>query len=393
MIPDRIRPIRSEADYLASRDRVEALMDAEPNSPEGDELIILATLIERYEDENFPIAAPTPLGAIQFRMEQLGLTPRDLIPHIGSRSRVSEVLSGTRSLSVDMIRALSQEYGIPAQVLIGDGESSSPQRTVEFSKPVAKALSKLGLLNHLETFENFIARAFHSQQSPALLRQTRTSRTNARTDLVALQAWCAGVRLRSDCVLLEGNFDPSSFDSAALRAIAKLSTYDNAFEVARAALGKLGIALIHLEHLPGTHLDGAVMRRSDGAPVIALTIRRNRIDNFWFTLLHECAHLALHMEDAIQIIYDDLEISSSDKIEREADDAAQQALIPEGMWRCEKMGKFASVADIEALAKSAEVHSAIVAGRWQKQNNDYRKFSRLLGHGAIIKTFDSSKIS
>jgi HTH-type transcriptional regulator / antitoxin HigA len=383
MIKDRIRPIRSEADYLASVDRVEAIMDATPDSPEGEELEILRTLIERYQDEHFPMEAPTPLGAIQFRMDQLGLSPKDLIPQIGSRSRVSEILSGTRSLSVDMIRALHQDYGIPVHVLIGDGGSPSPHITQEFSKPVAKALSRLGLLTHLETFENFMARAFGEQQTLALLRQTRTSRTNARTDHVALGAWCAGVRLKSDDMQLDGKFVQAAFDSEALRSIAKLSTQDDALNVARVALGRLGIALVRLEHLPGTHLDGAVMRRSDGAPVIALTVRRNRIDNFWFTLLHECAHLALHMNDTSQIIFDDLEISSSDEIERQADEAATNALIPEGLWRSEKMGKFASGSDLNALAKAAEVHPAIVAGRWQKQNNDYRKFSRLLGHGMI----------
>jgi HTH-type transcriptional regulator / antitoxin HigA len=383
MIKDRIRPIRSEADYLASVDRVEAIMDATPDSPEGEELEILAALIERYQDEHFPMEAPTPLGAIQFRMDQLGLSPKDLIPQIGSRSRVSEILSGTRSLSVDMIRALHQDYGIPVHVLIGDGGSPSPQITQEFSKPVAKALSRLGLLKPLEKFENFVHRAFGEQQTPALLRQTRTSRTNARTDHVALQAWCAGVRLKSDDMLLDGEFVQGAFDREALRSIAKLSTQDDAFGTAQAALGKLGIVLVRLEHLPGTHLDGAVMRRSDGAPVIALTVRRNRIDNFWFTLLHECAHLALHMNDTSQIIFDDLEIGSSDMIEREADEAAKNALIPPELWRTENMGKFASVAYIKALARSAEVHEAIVAGRWQKQNNDYRKFSRLLGHGMI----------
>jgi HTH-type transcriptional regulator / antitoxin HigA len=383
MITDRIRPIRSEADYLASLERIEELIDAATDSPEGNELEILATLTECYEEAYFPIEDPTPLGAIQFRMEQLELTPRDLIPYIGSRSRVSEVLNGTRSLSVDMIRALHQKYEIPLHVLIGDGGSPSPHITQEFSKPVAKALSRLGLLTHLETFENFMARAFGEQQTPALLRQTRTSRTNARTDHVALQAWCAGARLKSDAMLLDGEFVQAAFDSEALRSIAKLSTQDDAFGTAQAALGKLGIVLVRLEHLPGTHLDGAVMRRSDGAPVIALTVRRNRIDNFWFTLLHECAHLAHHMRDASHVIFDDLEISSSDEIEREADDAAKNALIPAQLWRTEKMGKFASVADIVALARSAEVHEAIVAGRWQKQNNDYRKFSRLLGHGLI----------
>jgi HTH-type transcriptional regulator/antitoxin HigA len=114
-----LKPIRSEADYEANVARLETLIDAAPGTPEGDELEILASLIERYEDERFPIEAPTPLAAIRFRMEQQDLSPRDLEPYIGSRARVSEVLSGARSLAVDMIRALNQGLGIPAEVLIG----------------------------------------------------------------------------------------------------------------------------------------------------------------------------------------------------------------------------------------------------------------------------------
>ena len=113
-----VKPIRTEADYERSLSRLEALMDAEVGTSAGDELDVLASLIERYEDEQFPIVAPTPLAAIRFRMEQQNLTPRDLAPYIGSRARVSEVLSGTRPLSIDMIRALSQHLGIPADVLI-----------------------------------------------------------------------------------------------------------------------------------------------------------------------------------------------------------------------------------------------------------------------------------
>ncbi len=383
MIVDRIRPIRSEADYQAGLERIEALMNAELDSDEGDELTILATLVERYEEEHFPIEAPTPLAAIQFRMEQQSLTPRDLIPHIGSRSRVSEVLNGTRALTIDMIRALHQELGIPAHVLIGADENPQTQAVQEFSKPVAKALAKLRLLKPSETFEQFLSRAFSGMQTPAMLRKTTTPRTNARTDSIALQAWCAGVRLKSAAIEVSGVFNQNAFDSSALRAIAKLSAQSDGPRAAEAELSRRGVALLTLEHLPGTHLDGAVMRRRDGIPVIALTLRRNRIDNFWFTLLHECAHLALHMRDADDVIVDDLEINSSEKIEREADDEAKKALIPADVWRTDKMGKFASIADINAMARSADVHPAIVAGRWQKQNNDYRKFSRLLGHGLI----------
>jgi HTH-type transcriptional regulator/antitoxin HigA len=152
-------------------------------------------------------------------------------------------------------------------------------------------------------------------------------------------------------------------------------------------LADLGVALVVLPHLAGTHLDGAAMRRSDGTPVIALTLRRDRIDNFWFTLAHELAHVGLHLSNESSVIIDDLEISSSAAIEREADRAAEVALIPDECWATFEHGAYASLADVVELAERAEVHPAIVAGRWQQRNRDFRKFSKLLGHGTIRAQF------
>ena len=114
----QIRAIRSEADYAAALARIEALMDAELGSPEGEELDVLADLVEHYEEKSVPMGYPSPLAAIQFRMEQSALTSRDLIPFLGSRSKVSEVLSGKRPLTMQMARALHANLGIPADVLI-----------------------------------------------------------------------------------------------------------------------------------------------------------------------------------------------------------------------------------------------------------------------------------
>lgn len=139
-----LKPIRNEADYKANLARLEALMDAKPGTAEGDELEILASLIERYEDDRFPIDAPTPLAAIRFRMEQQALSPRDLEPYIGSRARVLEVLSGTRPLSIDMIRALNQGLGIPAEVLIRLDPTAQKKTAYELSKPAAKKLQVMG---------------------------------------------------------------------------------------------------------------------------------------------------------------------------------------------------------------------------------------------------------
>ena len=98
--------------------RISELMGAEPGGPEGDELDILADLVERYEDKHAPIGHPSPVAAIEFRMEQAGLRPRDLVPFIGSRAKVSEVLSGKRAITVPMARTLHEHLGIPADVLL-----------------------------------------------------------------------------------------------------------------------------------------------------------------------------------------------------------------------------------------------------------------------------------
>jgi HTH-type transcriptional regulator / antitoxin HigA len=116
----QIRPIRTDADHADALRRIDELMDAEPGTPEADELDVLATLVEAYEDRHFPIADPDPLAAIQFRMEQLGLTRKDLEPLLGSRGRVSEVLNGRRALSLQMIRRLNRELGIPLESLVGE---------------------------------------------------------------------------------------------------------------------------------------------------------------------------------------------------------------------------------------------------------------------------------
>jgi HTH-type transcriptional regulator/antitoxin HigA len=113
----RIRPIRTKADYRAALKQVERLWDAAPGTLEGDVVDVLTTLIEVYEVEHFPIAAPDPIAAIQFMMEQKGLTRRDLEPAVGSRGRVSEVLGRKRPLTLPMVRALSALLDIPTEVL------------------------------------------------------------------------------------------------------------------------------------------------------------------------------------------------------------------------------------------------------------------------------------
>lgn len=120
-----IRPIRTRADHRAALKEVERLWDAAPGTPDGDRVEILVTLIEAYEARHFPIPAPDPIAAIEFMMEQKGLVRRDIEPAIGSRGRVSEVLTRKRPLTLPMVRALSALLDIPTEILVQPYETRS----------------------------------------------------------------------------------------------------------------------------------------------------------------------------------------------------------------------------------------------------------------------------
>jgi HTH-type transcriptional regulator/antitoxin HigA len=114
----KLKPIKTKAAYKETLKEISGLLNAPPGSSEADMLEVLSILVEAYEDEHHPIDPPDPIEAIKFRVEQQGLTRRDLEPYLGSRARVSEVLNRKRPLSVEMIRRLHNGLGIPAEVLI-----------------------------------------------------------------------------------------------------------------------------------------------------------------------------------------------------------------------------------------------------------------------------------
>ncbi|GLO64211.1 transcriptional regulator [Vibrio sp. MACH09] len=117
-----IKPIKTVEDNRLALERIEQLWDSEPNTVEGDELEVLATLVHTFEEEHYPIDAPDPIEAIKFRMEQQGLEDKDLVPFLGQRSRVTEILSRQRRLSIAMIRKLNKGLKIPLDSLIKEYE-------------------------------------------------------------------------------------------------------------------------------------------------------------------------------------------------------------------------------------------------------------------------------
>lgn len=373
-----VTPIRSEAHYEAALDRMNVLI-GKHDQRSLDELEVLQTLVEKWDRENNNVMTlPTPVEAIRFRMKQGNLKPRDLEPYIGHKSKVSEVLSGRRPLSIDMIRALHRHLGIPLASLVGPDEDD--RNEPRLTKSAMKMLASFGVLRQKEHYSAFLGRAFAGTALPAMLRKTRTERTNAKTDVNALEAWCAAVLVKAS------SFKPPRKRHAISpefgRELARLSSKPDGPTLVRDALAQVGVAFVVLEHLPGTFLDGAALCRTDLTPVIAMTVRHKRLDNFWFTLLHEYAHVCRHLTGETKIILDDLDVKSADSIEREADEFAQSALIPTRIAQKLESNEL-SPEDVIRIAAEAEVHPAVVAGRWQREHNDYRRFAKMLGRGEV----------
>lgn len=402
----RITPIRTEADHKAALARIDALMDAAAGTPDADELSVLADLVEAYEAKHFPIELPTPVEAIRFRMEQAGLEPRDLEPYIGSRSKVSEVLSGKQPLTLPMIRALHTHLGIPAEVLVADSSASggvAASGALDWSRFPINEMAKRGWIRSVASAKakaedlvgELIASAGGMKAVPMpLCRRNDAMRQNAKTDTYALLAWCLKALAASREQKLSGIYKTGSITLSALTEFAKLSPHEDGPNRVRDALSGLGVHLVWVPHLPKTYLDGAALRSIEGgAPVVALTLRYDRIDNFWFSLLHELAHVGRHFNGATEAFVDDFSLRETpsrheDPRESEADEWAEEALISREQWATSGLTSRPSYSRIIAFAQRIGVHPAIVAGRIRHQTRNFRAFAPLLGTGEVRKQLE-----
>lgn len=402
----QITPIRTDADHKAALARIDVLMDAEAGTDAVDELAVLAELVEAYEAKHFPIALPTPVDAIRFRMEQAGLEPRDLEPYIGSRGKVSEVLSGKQPLTLPMIRALHRHLGIPAEVLLADASPSADEgelASLDWARFPVNEMAKRGWIRSVaatkakaeELIGELIARAGGMNAVPMpLCRRNDAMRQNAKTDTYALLAWCLRALAASRDQKLSGTYQVGSVNLELLSELSKLSAYEDGPKRAKDALSDLGIHLVCVAHLPKTYLDGAALRGVDGgAPVVALTLRYDRIDNFWFSLLHELAHVGLHFNGAAEAFVDDFSLREApsrheDPRENEADAWAEEALISRETWASAGLTARASYSGIIAFSQRIGVHPAIVAGRVRHQTRNFRAFAPLLGTGEVRKQLE-----
>lgn len=393
--------IRTEDQHRHYLDEVQVLMarTPQPGSVDSDRLELLTVLIEAYENSKFPIESPDPIEAILFRMNEKGLKQADLVPYFGTRSRVSEVLGRKRPLTVQMIRALSLGLGLSAETLVGlsAADTPAPRQGIDWAKFPIKEMANRGWLSSAtgvvkssveEVVKTFIADA-GLQFGAAAFRRTLAGEAQSPTTRYALYAWLARViqRARQQKARL-GSFDPDRLSATFLKELAQLSWSDHGPLLAVEYLERHGIAVVIEPHLKGTQLDGAALKDVDGTPIVGLTLRYDRLDNFWFTLMHEVAHLWKHVGEDDAFL-DDLDVSSDDRREAEANRLAREAFIPRIIWRRSEAFMSPSKESIENLAKELRIHPAIVAGRLRKESGNYGLFSDLVGHKQVKTMFPS----
>ncbi len=400
-----IRPIRSKEDYVAACARIRELMGAPLNTPEGDELDVLADLVEHYEDKHYPIGKPTAIDAIEFRMDQAGLTRRDLIPFIGSRQKVSEILAGKRDITISMARALHKHLGIPADVLLQEPGAAfdSTYDEIDPRRFPLKEMAKRNWIPQLpdlrdraeEVINTLVEKAGGPQAAALpLYRKNGHRRINAKTDPYALKAWCWRVLGLAKENPPQASYLPGAVTEPFMREVAQLSVYEDGPRRAQQRLAEHGIALVIERHLPRTHLDGAALCLLDGRPVIGLTLRYDRIDNFWFSLMHELAHVSLHLDcDENELFIDDLSLTGDDPLEDEADTMAQDALIPPQLWEISPVRERATILAVYDFAREVGVHPAVIAGRIRHDQGNYRLLSQLVGSGQVRRQFEHGERS
>lgn len=390
--------LKSEAEYEAALAYVEPLMDAEPDSPDEAELELFAFLIEKYEEQYYPIDLPDPIEAIQFRMEQAGLARKDLVPYLGSQSKVSEVLNRKRPLSLSMIRALHLGLCIPADVLLKEPGKELPEPRYDFREfPFTEMYNRgyfksfNGSLSQAKVYAEELLHELFSVFEGEIPDPIYCRNSDKENDCKALLAWQARVLdlARSESL---PPFVRTELSDEFIRELIRLSYFSRGPQLAQELLNKKGIHFIVLPHLSKTYLDGACFKSPDGHPVVGMTLRYDRLDNFWFTLVHELAHIYLHLDDDNIAFFDDTEKidhESENPQEMEANQFTHELLIGSDEW--EKAAPTLLEATQQNIlirfADQLSISPAIVAGRVRWEKGNYQVFSQLVGNRKVREQF------
>jgi len=204
-------------------------------------------------------------------------------------------------------------------------------------------------------------------------------RSSPLADKHALNAWATRIIKKAQQIKISKKYKQGLIDLGFMQELVKLSVKENGPLLAREHLKNNGIILITEDHLPRTYLDGGVILINKDNPIIGLTLRYDRLDNFWFTLMHELAHISLHFDQ--DIFYDEIEnVKGADinSCEQEADALAEEAILPKAKWEVSPARLIPSAMAVNSLADELGVHPALIAGQIRHKGNKYVYLSKIV---------------
>lgn len=364
------------------------------------ERISLAAAIEAYETARDSgnaadlqqISSNDPGITLIVARVAKGYSQRDLAWRLGVKEQQIQRYEADRysSISIKNYSRIAALLGVQLQAKILDNPAFRGLDSVisDISKDSIKKILKHGRANGWFSEEmnetelrRYIAENRIEFGSPSLLR-TGLNVTDHSEDLL-LHAWRARVAAQARKILSQEALEFDPLEIGWLPDLVGLSVLEDGPRQAQIMLKRHGIVLIAEPQIPGLAIDGAAFLEN-GIPIIGMTLRKDTLDNFWFTLLHEVAHTILHYRTGLAAgFFDQLEASSADDQEAEADLFASNILIPEEKWRRSTARIANSSAVIEKFAHNNSVHPAIVFGRIRKERNNYAIFSNKIGANTV----------
>lgn len=330
-----------------------------------------------------------------------GMSQRDLAAFIGVAEQQVQRYEAERYRSASLERLSEIAEALDITVKESAQLRTQPPVADTADSPWAFPVNEMFKRGYFEDFEGTAAGARKSAAElvPSFFRSAaydwsqnalhrRSVRAGSNPQQAALAAWEARVSILAERRAPPITFNYHVVDAGWLRELVALSPREDGPRAAAAYLYDAGVALVIEPHLPGTLLDGAALRTPGGVYTVALTLRHDRLDNFWFTLLHEVGHLVLHVgTDRYRAIFDETEAHSHSPIEDEADQFAQEALIPAAKWKTCVSRFTQSERAANTDAAKLGVHPAIIAGRIRREAGDYTLLRNLVGSGEVRRQF------
>ena len=324
-----------------------------------------------------------------------GMSQKELADFLGLKEQQIQRYEAERYRSASLDRLMEVAGALNVQIsesaeLLGDGQLGEVDPSASTTFPIAEMFKR----GWFEDFSGSLAEARKSADMliPQFFRNANAAwmsvalhrksvRTGSRVHEPAMAVWEARVLTIADRNPPACEFVPARATSEWINALVHLSAEPDGPKRVEDHLRIAGIVLVIEPHLPGTHLDGAAMRSANKTAIVGMTLRHDRLDNFWFTLLHEVAHLVLHINNEFTTIFDDTESLDSSNIEVEADQFAQEALLSSDMWHtC--LSRFTRTEKaVLADAKRLNISPAIIAGRIRRDAKDFTLLRSLVGAG------------